>query len=101
MRRKTLRIFKLNETPYEVRDKTLKVSNTAQDARNATHCKTMSTCKHARINWNSKRLTKGAFEIVRNRPRAVTQTLLKMPEHANKTLTNANATLMPSQLVSS
>ena len=93
---KTLVIFKLNETPYEVRDKTLKVSNTAQDARNATHCKTMSTCKRARINCNSKLLTKGVFEIVRNRPRTVKQALPKTPEPANKTLTNANATLMPS-----
>ena len=43
--------------------KTLKVSNTAQDAPNTTHCKTMSTCKRARITCNSKLLTKGALEI--------------------------------------
>jgi len=62
-------------------EKTLKLGNTEQDARNTMHCKTKITCKHTHINCNSKLLTRGALEIAPQQASIVTQTLAKTPEH--------------------
>ena len=40
-----------------------KKKKTEQDAPNTKQCKTTSTCKHTRINYNSKLLTQRALEI--------------------------------------